>query len=103
MEHFGITELSLRLFFSIRPKLKRCRANCFPCSAVAGPPRIFRLQIYKTIRRIATEVPIFLGVGDKDKPPLKRGGYRESNPFIALRTAIGRFVKRSDRLSLLPD
>ncbi|EDS02257.1 hypothetical protein ALIPUT_01776 [Alistipes putredinis DSM 17216] len=26
------------------------------------------MQIYKTIRRIATEVLIFLGVGDKDNP-----------------------------------
>ena len=26
---------------------------------------------------------IFLGVGDKDKPPLRRGGYRESNPLLS--------------------
>ena len=33
------------------------------------------MQIYKTIRRIATEVLIFLGVGDKDTtPPSSRRG-----------------------------
>lgn len=29
------------------------------------------------------EVLIFLGVGDKDKPPLRRGGYRESNSLLS--------------------
>lgn len=64
---FRFAEPSLQSVFQ-SDKAKAVSGKSFSCSAVAGPLRIFRLQIYKTIRRIATEVLIFLGVGDKDNP-----------------------------------